>query len=61
MLGIPFYVWDLSDRFAENVVQDFLAEYAAVTGDRRFASSAPRCARVRADTLRATAHSKPLN
>ena len=29
VLGIPFYVWDLSDRFAENVVQDFLAEYAA--------------------------------
>ena len=29
VLGIPFYVWDLSDRFAENVVADFLAEYAA--------------------------------
>jgi tRNA-uridine 2-sulfurtransferase len=29
VLGIPFYVWDLSDRFAENVVEDFLAEYAA--------------------------------
>ncbi len=29
VLGIPFYVWDLSDRFAENVVDDFLAEYAA--------------------------------
>ncbi|HSN44416.1 MAG TPA: tRNA 2-thiouridine(34) synthase MnmA [Propionibacteriaceae bacterium] len=28
-LGIPFYVWDLSDRFAADVVDDFLAEYAA--------------------------------
>jgi tRNA-specific 2-thiouridylase len=29
VLGIPFYVWDLSDRFADDVVSDFLAEYAA--------------------------------
>ncbi|MBO0811606.1 MAG: tRNA 2-thiouridine(34) synthase MnmA [Microlunatus sp.] len=29
VLGIPFYVWDLSDRFAEDVVEDFIAEYAA--------------------------------
>jgi tRNA-specific 2-thiouridylase len=29
VLGIPFYVWDLSDRFAADVVTDFLAEYAA--------------------------------
>ena len=29
VLGIPFYVWDLSDRFANDVVSDFLAEYAA--------------------------------
>ena len=29
VLGIPFYVWDLSDRFAEEVVDDFVAEYAA--------------------------------
>ena len=28
-LGIPFYVWDLSDEFAEQVVDDFVAEYAA--------------------------------
>ncbi len=28
-LGIPFYVWDLSDRFAADVVDDFVAEYAA--------------------------------
>ncbi len=28
-LGIPFYVWDLADRFAEDVVDDFVAEYAA--------------------------------
>jgi tRNA-specific 2-thiouridylase len=28
-VGIPFYVWDFSDRFAEAVVDDFVAEYAA--------------------------------
>ena len=27
--GFPFYVWDLSDRFAADVVDDFVAEYAA--------------------------------
>jgi hypothetical protein len=29
LLAIPFYVWDLSDRFAADVVDDFVAEYAA--------------------------------
>ena len=29
VIGIPFYVWDLSERFHEDVVEDFLAEYAA--------------------------------
>ena len=29
VLGIAFYVWDLSDRFAADVVADFVAEYAA--------------------------------
>jgi tRNA-specific 2-thiouridylase len=29
VLGIPFYVWDLSERFAEDVIDDFLDEYAA--------------------------------
>ena len=29
VIGIPFYVWDLSDRFAADVVSDFVAEYAA--------------------------------
>ncbi len=28
-LGVPFYVWDLSQRFAETVIDDFLAEYRA--------------------------------
>jgi tRNA-uridine 2-sulfurtransferase len=27
MLGIPFYVWDLSARFAEDVIEDFVDEY----------------------------------
>ena len=27
MLGIPFYVWDFSADFAEQVVDDFIAEY----------------------------------
>jgi tRNA-specific 2-thiouridylase len=29
VLGIPFYVWDLSERFAADVVEDFAAQYAA--------------------------------
>ncbi|WP_055587593.1 tRNA 2-thiouridine(34) synthase MnmA [Streptacidiphilus griseoplanus] len=29
VIGIPFYVWDLADRFREDVVDDFVAEYAA--------------------------------
>ncbi|WP_109473786.1 tRNA 2-thiouridine(34) synthase MnmA [Ornithinimicrobium cavernae] len=28
-LGIPFYVWDMAQRFKEDVVEDFVAEYAA--------------------------------
>ena len=28
-LGIDFYVWDFSDRFADDVIGDFLDEYAA--------------------------------
>ena len=28
-LGIPFYVWDFAERFASDVVDDFVAEYAA--------------------------------
>jgi len=29
VIGIPFYVWDLSDRFHEDVVEDFMSEYAS--------------------------------
>ena len=29
VIGIPFYVWDLAERFARDVVEDFMAEYAA--------------------------------
>jgi tRNA-specific 2-thiouridylase len=29
LLGIPFYVWDFSERFRADVVDDFVAEYAA--------------------------------
>ncbi len=29
VIGIPFYVWDLSERFHEDVVVDFMDEYAA--------------------------------
>lgn len=27
-LGIPFYVWDFSDRFAEDVIDDFVDSYS---------------------------------
>lgn len=29
VIGIPFYVWDMSDRFHQDVVEDFTSEYAA--------------------------------
>jgi tRNA-specific 2-thiouridylase len=29
VIGIPFYVWDMSDRFHADVVQDFMSEYSA--------------------------------
>lgn len=29
LLGIPFYVWDFSERFKQDVVDDFVAEYEA--------------------------------
>ncbi|ANH38833.1 tRNA-specific 2-thiouridylase MnmA [Nocardioides dokdonensis FR1436] len=29
VIGIPFYVWDMSERFHEDVVEDFMDEYAA--------------------------------
>jgi tRNA-specific 2-thiouridylase len=29
VLGIPFYVWDLAERFEQEVIEDFVAEYAA--------------------------------
>ena len=29
IIGIPFYVWDMAERFHRDVVEDFVAEYAA--------------------------------
>ena len=29
VIGLPFYVWDLAERFRQDVVEDFVAEYAA--------------------------------
>ncbi len=29
VIGIPFYVWDLAERFAADVIDDFVDEYAA--------------------------------
>ena len=29
ILGIPYYIWDFSERFKEEVVDDFIAEYQA--------------------------------
>jgi tRNA-specific 2-thiouridylase len=28
-LGIPFYVWDFSERFRDDVIDDFISEYQA--------------------------------
>lgn len=29
LIGIPFYVWDFSERFRDDVIDDFVAEYQA--------------------------------
>jgi tRNA-specific 2-thiouridylase len=29
VLAIPFYIWDLAERFRADVIEDFVAEYAA--------------------------------
>jgi len=29
IIGIPYYVWDFSERFKQDVVDDFIAEYSA--------------------------------
>jgi tRNA-specific 2-thiouridylase len=29
VLGVPFYVWDLAERFRADVIDDFVSEYAA--------------------------------
>lgn len=29
LLGIPFYVWDFSERFRDDVIDDFVSEYQA--------------------------------
>jgi len=29
LLGIPFYIWDMAEEFRAEVVEDFIAEYAA--------------------------------
>ncbi|MGZ4523501.1 MAG: tRNA 2-thiouridine(34) synthase MnmA [Mycobacteriaceae bacterium] len=29
VLGVPFYVWDFAERFQEDVIDDFVASYAA--------------------------------
>ena len=29
VIGIPFYVWDMAERFKQDVIDDFVAEYAA--------------------------------
>jgi tRNA-specific 2-thiouridylase len=29
VIGIPFYVWDMAERFARDVVDNFVSEYAA--------------------------------
>ena len=70
VIGIPFYVWDLSDRFHEDVVEDFMDEYAAGRTPNpclrcnekiKFAAVldralAPRLRRRRDRPLRAAAH-----
>jgi tRNA-specific 2-thiouridylase len=39
VIGVPFYVWDMSERFHADVVEDFLGEYA----DGRTPNPCVRC------------------
>ena len=34
MIGIPFYVWDLSSQFHEAVVEDFVAKSEPASYDK---------------------------
>ena len=54
-LGIPFYVWDLADRFEQEVVDDFIAEYAAgrTHGHADHAEAVPRFAELTGAPVRA--------
>lgn len=29
VIGIPFYIWDMAERFHEDVVEDFISEYSS--------------------------------
>lgn len=52
LLGVPFYVWDLSETFQQRVVADFLSEYQA----GRTPNPCVRCNQfVKFDTLAARA------
>ena len=41
-LGIPFYVWDFAERFAEDVVADFVNEYASGRTPNPWTRRSPR-------------------
>lgn len=69
MLDIPFYVWDFADRFKEDVIDEFVAAYAAGETPNpclscnekiKFAALAERAAALGFDAL-ATGHYAQLN
>src|SRR4051812_28207393 len=70
VIGIPFYVWDMSDRFHEDVVEDFTAEYAAGRTPNpclrcnekiKFAAVLPRALARGVDTPATRHHAQPGN
>ena len=47
VIGIPFYVWDMAERFHEDVVDDFVDEYAAAAPPTRACAATRRSSSAR--------------
>ena len=64
LLDIPFYVWDLAERFHEDVITDFVDSYArretpnpCLRCNER--SSSPLCSSVRSRSISTRGHRPP--
>ena len=58
-LGIPFYVWDFSERFRDDVIEDFVAEYRRAAHPTRACAATSRSSSPRCSSARSTSASTP--